>query len=790
MSTLLEHLKHCKKIYHASAHRVELTVAEELLPYCAPGAALTRLTKATATGAGVCIAVEEDKKKWKQIHPSLSVDTDWAMIRVTERGCVEIAASQTHLLYQVFSFAIDDWSTLPIEDFRAGKIIHPTFSKLRPTYDSFLTMHNRTVENFDREEYIRTLARMGCSHAEVNGLAFAVPIEQGPKGENLHRFYTYCPALDQFVTSFLNRGFYDEDYLQANLNYLRTNAELAEKYGLRAGITCFEPRSVPDALLERYPMLRGARVDHPIRSLKPRYNLSIAHPIVQKHYAELMENLLRAVPQIDYMAVWSNDSGAGFEYTSSLYVGRNGGGYVIREWKGGTEIAEAAANNLIRFHRILRDAGRKVNPKFRTMLRLEAFAVEQKHIWDQLEDGIDVEASSLVSKGWDVNYTHPKYKERRSVAGTALFNAFAPEEKKVIQELRAKGSEADIYFWPSTVWNHEPLLGIAYPKLVYDKVTAMAKQDVTTAAFSGGATPRSFTPYNINEELLRGLQADNGLSLDTFLKEKAASWIGPVLADDLVKLWNLSDEAYRGFPVPVQIYSGWGVWYRVLTRPIVPNIEKISEDDRRYYEQFMLATTHNRCRIDLRYDVGFELSTPEDAKRCLELINANVIPPMEKAVALAVALKKRAIADKERAVSDKDHALADKQLSVAIDTYDRFFGLLCWYKNQRNVTAWIAGVHGYLETKDAKEKQWCRKVLRDMVLDEIDNTKALLHHWETAKTPWIIMSEVGETTFIYYKNFGEHLKLKLRLMKGRENDAPYVDPDFQWRVPGLEMPKK
>jgi hypothetical protein len=785
MTTLYEHLSRVNKISHAGGHRVEQTVADELKKRCALRATIRRGNKSAATDIGIRIAVEEDRKIWARIHPSLAKAADWAMLRVNASGGVEFLSSRPHLLYQLFSFAIDDWKDFPVEDFRAGKFILPTFKNLRPTYDSFLTQHNRTVEKFDKEEYIRTLARMGCSHAEVNGLAFAVPIEQGPKGENLHRFYTYCPALDQFVTSFLNRGFYDEDYLQANLNNLKMNAELAEKYGLAAGITCFEPRSVPDALLERYPMLRGARVDHPIRSFRPRFNLSIAHPVVRKHYAELIENLLRAVPQIEYMAVWSNDSGAGFEYTSSLYVGRNGGGYVIREWKGDTEIAEAAANNLIRFHRLLRDAGRKVNPKFRTMLRLEAFAVEQKHIWAQLEDGIDVEASSLVSKGWDVNYTHPQYKERRSVAGTALFNAFAPQEKNAIDELRAKGSEADIYFWPSTVWNHEPLIGVPYPKLVHDKVAAMSKQGVTTAALSGGATPRSFAPYNINEEVLRGMQADRTFSFDAFLKQKAAAWIGQAFADDLIKVWTLSDEAYRAFPVPVQIYSGWGVWYRVLTRPIIPNIEKLSETERRYYERFMLATSHNRCRVDFRYDVGFELSTPEDAKRCLELINANVLPKIAKAVSLAASIKKRAATDKGRAKTETGAAAADQAFVVATDLYDRIFALQCWYRNQRNVTAWIAGVHGYLETKDAKEKQGCRNVLREMVLDEIDNTKALLHHWETATTQWMIVSEVGETTFIYYKNFGEQLKLKLKLMKGRENDTPYVDPEFQWRVPGM-----
>jgi hypothetical protein len=72
-----------------------------------------------------------------------------------------------------------------------------------------------------------------------------------------------------------------------------------------------------------------------------------------------------------------------------------------------------------------------------------------------------------------------------------------------------------------------------------------------------------------------------------------------------------------------------------------------------------------------------------------------------------------------------------------------------------------------------------------MVLDEIENTRDLLNLWETSTTNWMILSAVGETTFIYYKNFGEQLKRKITLMKGHENDVPYVDPDFQWRVPGF-----
>jgi hypothetical protein len=111
--------------------------------------------------------------------------------------------------------------------------------------------------------------------------------------------------------------------------------------------------------------------------------------------------------------------------------------------------------------------------------------------------------------------------------------------------------------------------------------------------------------------------------------------------------------------------------------------------------------------------------------------------------------------------------------------------LLYWYRTEYAVTAWVAGVHTYLSSTDPKERKTCRDLLRKMVLDEIQNTKDLLHLWETSRTNWLMISDVGETTFIYYKNLGELLKKKIALMAGHENDEPYVDPDFQWRVPGF-----
>jgi len=777
MPTIVEVLNQAKTILTTSEAQVEQTVASELRTILGGRATITGSPGLRTPTGSIRLGVVTEKAKWHSVHPALDSSKDWMMVRGKKGSGIEIFASRPHLLYYVYTMVTENWKGLDVGEFAKGKIVHPTFKNMRPAYDLFLTQHARTVRNFNREEHVRNLARMGFSHVEVNGLAFAVPFERGPQGELLHRFYTYCPSLDQFVWSRLNKGIYDDDYLQANLNFLKTNAALGEKYGLTPGLVCFEPRSVPDNLLQRYPMLRGARVDHPIRSWHPRYNLSIAHPVVQQHYAEMIEKLLREVPSLEYLSIWSNDSGAGFEYTSSLYVGRNGGGYVIREWKGDTEIAESAANNLVRFMRILRDSGRKVNPKFRTLIRLEPFWAEHEYIWKQLGDGLDVEVSSLLTKGWKLAYQHPKYKEAREIHGTALHNQFVDSEKPIIEELRKKKSEADVYFSPGTIWNHEPLLGIPFPSLVYDKLRDLAKQGVTTPCYNGSASPPSFAPYNINQEVVRAYQADSKLDLDAFLQQKAAEWIGDDLAADLVKVWKHSDEAYRSFPLPIWIYSSWGVWYRLATRPIVPNIEAVSEEDRTYYEQFLLATSHNRCRVDFRYDVGFDLVDPAHAHHCLGLINRDLLPQIEAALKLLKSMKGRASSDAAQACVQ--------------DTYDRMRALWCWYKTQRNVTAWVAGVHSYLETTDKKVKKESRKLLRDMVLDEIENTRDLLDLWETSKTNWMILSDVGETTFIYYKNFGEQLKRKIALMRGHENDVPYVDPDFQWRVPGFtDVPAK
>ena len=697
---------------------------------------------------------------------------EWMFIKSGSDQSLELFVSHTWFLYRLACQLAEEWPDRDLSEFSEGELLMPAFKMLRPAYDSLLNNHARTAKGFDPEDHIREMARQGYTHVEVNGYAANFPYEKAAPDELLYLFYTYCPALDQFVYSKLNKGIYPFDYLQANLRKLVHSAQLAEKYGLRAGILSFEPRSVPDELLQRYPMLRGARVDHPLRSFRPRYNLTTAHPVVLEHYTEMLTKIVKAAPNIDYMSIWSNDSGAGFEYTSSLYVGRNGGGYVIREFKSDDEIAQAAATNIIRFMKTIRDAGRSVNPHFSCMLRSEMFYAEQDHLWDQVEEGIELETNTLVSKGFDADYRHPKYDWAKEFTFSGLFNQFDAREKPRKELLESKGSNAHLYFSPGSFWNMEPVKAPIYPKMLWEKLRDLHAQEASHIAGLCGSTPATLAPYNINQEIVQAFQNEPSLPIEDLLCRKAIKWVGKEGADQLVDLWLQADDAYRSFPAPVNVLAIWCTWYRILVRPFVPNFEALSEDERAYYEDFHLGHVNNRIRTDFRREINFEFCTPEYAGKCRHAMTNDSLPAIAKAIELAEA---------GLASANSDANACD----AWIHHLERLKGSQSWLRSQRNIAAWIEGVHGYIESDKPEEKKRCQNLVRETVLDEKANAQLLLAHVESARTEWMVQSEVGETTFIYGDNIADLIRKKIALMEGRENDIPHVDPDYIWRVPGI-----
>ena len=550
-------------------------------------------------------------------------------------------------------------------------------------------------------------------------------------------FYDYSPDLDQFVSSRLIEGFYPKDYLKANLEFLKTNAALALKHGLTPGLHVNAPRSMPEKFWEKYPFLRGARVDHPRESFRPRYALAMAHPVVQEHHRELVRNIIAEVPQLGFIHIWTNDSGAGFEFTTSLYAGRNGGPYLIREWKSDDEIARKAAGNVLTYYRLLKDEARKVNPDFRVICDLGPFYAERKYIAPELGNGIDAGA----------------------------FGSFEGAESQGERDLLAN---AGALVHNKLDLGDNNILGVPYPRLVYERLHAAASAGVACVLVN--ATPRSLAPYDINGEVLRAVQCTPEKTLDAVLDETAQQWVGSQHARGLAALWELSDAAVRSYPPGIPFSTFAFPWFRLWIRPFVPNIEAIPENERAYYECFLLATFNNPTRVDLNNDMLWNFLTVKEAEEKKNAIDGSVLPPLNAAISQA-------------STALNSLASSAPQRRVFWDLHDRLWAARCYYITMRNSVAWIESIHGYLEARTPAEKDSYRAKCSAMVASELENAKNLLTLWNRSRVDWMPVSKAGESLHIYGENFGEHLKRKIALMERHVDDEPYIDPNYMWRMP-------
>lgn len=747
------------------ARPVVFSCAREILQYY-PGISIERTSSLPADpemGVLVIASGPED--------PPMEITTkekEYVYFRMTEKASGLIYASRQNLLFSFICRILEQLQREDISYVHEGRIFPPSFDWLRVSFDYFLTQEGRIQRSLDRESYVRELSRQGFTHMEINGLASPMGLETGPKGEIYPMFYTYCPALDQFVYSSLNKGLYPYYYLSANLEYMRQNALLARRFGLVPGLLCFEPRSVPEEFFTRYPMLRGGRVDHPFRSFKPRYTMTITHPLVQQHYRDMLQKIMKEVPDLGYITIWSNDSGAGFEHTKSLYVGRNGGPYLIREWKDDKEIARTAGKNVINFLRLLYNAGKEINPHFRVLTRLESFYGEHDTVWEGLQDGIDVETASLVARGWTLPYSHPRYKDQYAINGGSIYQMdFATEEEEPLAELRKHQSNAHFYFAPGPHTMFQPLLGIPYPFLVYQRLKQLRSHRVDALALSGGTFPPQLVPYNVNYEVLREYQFNPELDPEKFILSLARKWTSRH-AQDLVKAWKHTEEAILAFPIITSLYATFGfTWYRLWVRPLVPDIEAIPEQEREYYERFMCTTPHNPNNVDLSKDVLFTLTTPEKSREDVQRMDQNLWKPIDMAIELLTGIT----------VKDKE---ADP---VLVDQLVRLVALRCWFMTQRNVAAWIANVYGFMQADNKQEKELIRKAVMETITMEIENSRVLMKIIDSG-VEFMTVTAGGETPLVHGSNLKQLLQIRISLMEKHREDAPYIDPDYMFRKAG------
>ncbi len=753
--------------YPPAAEPVEITAAQEL-------AKLTGARAKAGTGQGVSVALASRGLPAKL--PSKAKDSAaWIWLRIADDGSGEISATHGSFLFTAVRLLANATSDLTREKLAAGVLLPASFAWHRPHWDACLTQYWRSARNFDQEHYVASLAEAGFTHCEVNGLQAHMPLEDFVAHEYYPQFYTYAPGFNHFVDTDLTKGIWPGHYLDANLNNLVKLANLGRKYGLKPGVCMFEPRTLPERFFAKYPTLRGARVDHPFRSRLPRYTMAQDHPIVMRHYRECLQKLMRSVPDLSYMSVWTNDSGSGFEHTSSLYVGRNGGPYMIREWRNHDKIAQAAGESIVRYLKNLQTAASTINPDFDVILRLEPFKVEQDHIKNGMGPHVTWEGPSLMVRGYHVPYAHPKYPENQAVAGS-IFHTTMDQvgEKEALAASRKNGAEPVLHYSASSVMNHEPLLGLPFPRSIHQKLSAVRDTGITRISALGGLTNTGRAPYWPNPVALRAAQFFPEKPIETVLTEFATSLVGPAQAAALSEAWKEFEEALLWQPL-VGLYCAFGFcWQRTWDRPFVPDAEAVPAAEREYYERHGCFQHNNPGIIDLGKDVLFDLITqPAGAKMAADM-DKNVLARLRPLIAKLDATAK---------------ASGGQAAVVFADLRDRVRAYLHWVSSLRSVCAWCENVYGYLEAKDAAAKAGFEKNLQAAIDFELANIRGLIELLETTKSEVLVLSGIAENTYFYGENLVEHLKTKLRLTEKYRHAKPRIDADIFWRpIPGTSWP--
>ena len=666
--------------YPEDCHKVTAHLAHRI----AEAVGVSATASASDPGSGLRVCNAEDG--W-HIAPPGAPDDVWTWAQFADGNGVLSAKEPAHL------WALAAWlrdNPASADDLASGIGKTPSFAWHRPVFDNVLTQTARHTRKFDAEDYIRRLAEAGFTHFEVNGIAIPFAYEPGVPNEYYAQFYTYCAGLNYFVESELTKGYYPIEYLESNMNRVKKLVAIGKKYGLKPGLLCFEPRSLPEEFFKRYPTLRGARVDHPMRSHLPRYCLAQDHPVTRQHYRELIQNFLTAVPEIEFMSVYTNDSGAGFEHTASLYVGRNGGPYMIREWRSHEKIAATAARSATSLMRSWKEAGAEINPKFEIIMRIEPFKVEHDTIVEGLGDGLTIEAPSMLVRGYHLPYSHPKYADQESAAGSIYHTTMDSTETEKLEHFRANGFEPTLTYAGSQAFNLEPLLGVPFPRMTHAKLTSAREAGFKRLNANGGLLNLGETPYWPNVEVMKAVQMNPDETIDETLNRIATNWVGGEHASTLVDLWDNIEEALSYFPL-VMLYSGFGYpWLRLWVRPFTPNLEAVPEKDRRPFEQFMVSTPNNPSINDLGRDVLFELIDKDNGRLAKDRFDENAIPKLEAAIT---------------AIKGAIDASEGEAKDVFTDLLYRTRALKAWAVCLRNVCTWVAGVHGYMDSDDDAEKE-------------------------------------------------------------------------------------
>ncbi len=718
-----------KKIFLPPGSDLAVTTAAEALSESIGATIVKQAHSGNIQKGDIILVIGEEVKKYSEasnLLPDLTLHREWELVKKAGDGMLFSGSTARNLCRVVLG-----WIENPTGE--TDRFSSFRFEERYTMWDNSLNQWYRFSLGFDRQRHVRDIARLGFTGMEINRYA-------DPEGYHvIHRkfpqdsygwYMSYAPALDAFVESSYTKGIYPQDELKANMADLREAAKLARQYGIKPGFVCYEPRGVAEEVFDRHPELRGTRIDHPGRSLQPRYSLDIANPKVLEHYAESITNLMTEVPDLSYFVFWTQDSGSGMPFSRRLYAGPNGS-YIARS----KTLGQLAAD----FTSAILDAGRKLNPDFEVIMKMD---------WEYRADERN-EIAAAMPEGSTLVHIFGN----RAIKG----GEFDAQKQYVIDD-RKLDVEPYAAICVSSSWEAEPIIGITRPSILVDKISFLERLKLKRIFAQGGIFSASLCPYDINQELYLELIRGDIEDLDQFLLDTATRWCKGKTksAKQLVKAWGIADEALEAWPQLNWFHSGAGTTQgRWLSRPLVPDITLLNEGERIAWERELFTLPWDIGRENISFEGGIRMFTEKQFADAIVTYDEVMIPKLKEVV----------------------HTLNDAMKSgrhpaVIEDQRDRYQGFLYRTITTRNLFEAQLSTNNWLMKKGNQEDQV--KILKEAILSEIDNIQDWIALLQSSKVSFFRTTELRETPF-QYKTPIEDFELKLQVMQDHINDTPGPD---------------
>lgn len=211
-------------------------------------------------------------------------------------------------------------------------------------------------------------------------------------------------------------------------------------------------------------------------------------------------------------------------------------------------------------------------------------------------------------------------------------------------------------------------MGVPAPSILLKKFVNLRKYNIRKTISEGGTLSPPQCPYSINQrvytESLRGEISDPG----AFLLDTAREWCDgeEQLSRLLVKAWELGDQALDSWPVVNWYHAGSGQTQgKWVTRPVVPDITKLSDHERSAWERNLFTLPWDIGRQNIVFEGGIRMYREEQLEKAIRGYDEKMLPLLAETVATL----------------DKGLALGRK--AVLEDQRDRYLGLLL---RERTVT--------------------------------------------------------------------------------------------------------